>query len=337
MKLKFTVLFLILLSPATKASVDDFDFDFSATGDRAVRPVQVFTDGEKTYFQFRNPQNPPTMIAKGRVVRYTIEEPYAVVIGLDSSTTLIGEGGRDKSEVKYNGRFTPTKFLAPAQNTLPTSQAIKPINQPAVSVPQTEVEKPANTQVVATTPRIEPKAESPSVVTMVPTPRAETPGAAPQTQAKAPTQVKQEFIGEFVFFPAKVSNVALAQVPSAQNNAQALALGESIVTSPQIVSMDPVVPKSFFVEDNHPLNNAQIEMIITHVASGGIVSLQGSSGDISQTSRVRLANSQANKTKDELIARGISATAIKVHLINKYPNTKDVTGVSITLTKGSLT
>lgn len=327
MKLKFIALLVILLSPSAKADVDDFDFDFAINGDRSVRPLQVFTNGEKTYFQFKNPQNPPVMIANGRVVRFAIEEPYTVVTSLDSSTSLIGDGGRYKAEVKYNGKYSLTKFsqaavvvtttkqslivpvqeVKPKTNVLATESANAKVNPVASSVALPEQLKPA--PLAPPVESIQPKVEK-SVVT------------APAKPAKT------EFSGEFVFFPAKIIK---AQSVSIENKA------EPVIAPQQNTSILSVSQKSFFLDSNHSISNEQIKMLRAHVASGGAVELQGSSGVANPESRIKWANARANKTKDEFISLGISASAIKVNLITQYPNTKDMTGVSVALSKGSLT
>ncbi len=304
MKLKFIALLLILLSPAAEASVDDFDFDFSVTGDRSVRPIQVFTDGEKTYFQFRNSQNPPTMIARGRVVRYSIEAPYVVVVGLDDLTTLVGQGGRDKGEVKYNGNFSPTKLAIQNPNLSPTQKSVA-------------VTSYVDSKVV--TGSIEPKVM----------PETKVANTAYVPQSKSASQVKQEFTGEFVFFPSKPQ---LNQV-----NAKALMPGESLVAPTSLEPANTGSLKSMFVKENASLSKGQVDTLVAHATSGGVINLQGSSSGVNQLSRIELANARANNAKKELIERGIPAAAIRVQQITNYPNTKDVAGVSITLTKGSST
>lgn len=79
-----------LATPAVLAVGDAYDFDFRISGHTSARPVQVFADGERTYFQFRADRPVPLILAGAHAERIVPvqEGPYHVVAGRSREYTL---------------------------------------------------------------------------------------------------------------------------------------------------------------------------------------------------------------------------------------------------------
>lgn len=342
MNIKFIALLFTILTTNAFAGTDDYDFDFTVSGDRSVRPIQVFTNGVKTFFQFKDPQNPPTLFSKGRVVRFSIEEPYTVVTSLDSDTTIVGKNQREKAEVKYNGRFDVTKIPAPTKSITKLQisnepNKVNPIAESKPFVETTNLKKTSDSAEVKTNSIANANLPPIKVEVTAPTNNAQTtlnPVAEikpqPVALVKPVILQNQVFAGEFVFHPAKILSADSTVIPS--EDSVKPVLPKTFPNQGEVKN-----PKSFLILSSTPINDDQIETLVAHVAAGGFIVLQGKSAVADPTSRVRWANARANKSKEELIALGIPSSAIKVQVINKYPNTDDVTGVAVTLTKGSST
>lgn len=203
--LNFCVI-LSLTSAAAYADIEEYDFSFAVTGDRAVRPMQVITDGTKTYFQFRQNQPVPAIFAGGRIVRFTVEQPYIVTHGLDKAYTLVGQSGKEKAEVAYTGDFKLTKFdaAAPAPVALPQEPVAQKASVQPTQVKATESEKPVSIPVKAAVAQqqVQSSAE----------PTAK-PVAATNTQQKSPAQT----LPAVPVNPVSVSEPKQIQLPISVN------------------------------------------------------------------------------------------------------------------------
>lgn len=71
--------------PSATSPVYDFDWDLA--GDTAVRPYQVFDDGQRIYLQFDDPKRVPAIFADtpgGPVLlRWHLDTPYVIVDQLE--------------------------------------------------------------------------------------------------------------------------------------------------------------------------------------------------------------------------------------------------------------
>ncbi|MFT4066699.1 TrbG/VirB9 family P-type conjugative transfer protein [Paraburkholderia sp.] len=80
--------------PTAIAPVYDFDWDLG--GDAAVRPYQVFDDGQRIYLQFDDPKRVPAIFADtpgGLVLlRWRPDPPYVVVDRLDPALVFRAAG-----------------------------------------------------------------------------------------------------------------------------------------------------------------------------------------------------------------------------------------------------
>lgn len=92
------------------ASVDtSVDWHWVVSGDRAVRPLQVFSDNGKTYLQMRPTQALPAVLVDGQPIPFEISTPYLVV-----------QGEPDRMEIVANG------FRCVIQHELPPKPAVPP-------------------------------------------------------------------------------------------------------------------------------------------------------------------------------------------------------------------
>ena len=72
-------------SHGTPAPVGPLDFGWRLSGDRAVAPLQVFSDSRQTWLQWTPGQSLPAILAVGpegeHVLAYTRQEPYTIIDG----------------------------------------------------------------------------------------------------------------------------------------------------------------------------------------------------------------------------------------------------------------
>jgi len=104
-----------------RASVDAYDFDYRISGHTAARPVQVFGDAERTYFQFVAGRPVPLILAEpaGERMVPVQEGPYHVVAGRSAEYTLQLAGRR--ARVEHAGR------MGPARPPPPDPDAVAPV------------------------------------------------------------------------------------------------------------------------------------------------------------------------------------------------------------------
>lgn len=83
-----------------------FDFDFSMTGPNTKFPNQVFTDGKKTWLQFKDLNRPPVIFADEKPIAYQIEGQYMVVSGIYPNITLVDGREGTLVEINYDGVYS---------------------------------------------------------------------------------------------------------------------------------------------------------------------------------------------------------------------------------------
>lgn len=118
-----------------------YDFQYRSSGERAILPLQVFDDGESTYFQWKSASGAvPAILVETdsgpRVVSYSRSGPYVVVSGVARGYRL--QFGSLVGSVEYRGPSRP----------VPTSAigAIASSGQPVVAVATAVVQPPMATQ-----------------------------------------------------------------------------------------------------------------------------------------------------------------------------------------------
>jgi hypothetical protein len=94
-----------------------YDFAYRIAGDRQARPVQVFDDGSRTYFQFPGGAVIPLMLAGPRGERAVprLEGPYHVVEGVPRRFSLVVAGHR--ATVQAAGDSAAHQVPAPTPTT----------------------------------------------------------------------------------------------------------------------------------------------------------------------------------------------------------------------------
>ena len=80
--------------PAAASTTGGFNWAWDITGDRAVRPIQVFGNDEKTWLQMAPQQAMPAIFVGGVPVPFDINPPYFVVSGSPARIDVIATNYR---------------------------------------------------------------------------------------------------------------------------------------------------------------------------------------------------------------------------------------------------
>jgi hypothetical protein len=103
--------------PAVSASqLGGYEFSYTVSGSQRLRPVQVFDNGDKTYFQFRPGEPVPAIFSQSAVgaepsmLLPEMEGPYVVVSAIAKSFIL--KIGYSESSVTYDGASRGPGFQA---------------------------------------------------------------------------------------------------------------------------------------------------------------------------------------------------------------------------------
>lgn len=151
----------------------EYDFAYESQGDVGVTPVQIFDDGQRTYFQFRGLSVPPAIFAvttAGQVVLNPEREGQFLVVRRVERRYLVSLGAA-KAHVRYQGHKDRTE--APALfGAAPAYQV-----NPSLPTPQPAARLQAARAEVAP-----PSAALPSE-----SPMATPPVTPPAAQAAAPS------------------------------------------------------------------------------------------------------------------------------------------------------
>lgn len=134
------------------AAVSHYSFAWRLSGDRAVAPIQVFDNGNKTWLQFP-PQRPLPAVfehtaAGDRPLKYTQEGPYMVLDGVWPQLVL--RGGRLQSRVERllepgNEAATPPVITPVIAPVLPADfSAAAKQSAPAAPLPSLALQAAAN-------------------------------------------------------------------------------------------------------------------------------------------------------------------------------------------------
>ncbi|NHQ86754.1 MULTISPECIES: TrbG/VirB9 family P-type conjugative transfer protein [Iodobacter] len=128
-----SIMAILFASMATAADISNYEFNYSVNGSRFAKPSQVFNDGGKTFFQFRDPSQITiaTVDSEGKTVPLTAQlmKPYLVVDGVYPAYEVQTTGG-EQSTVRYSGTRVNIRALA-STNTATQKTAItsQPSNQ----------------------------------------------------------------------------------------------------------------------------------------------------------------------------------------------------------------
>lgn len=80
--------------PAAADATGGFDWSWDVAGDPQVRPIQVFTNGEKTWLQMAPHQVMPALFVAGTPVPFELNPPYIMVVGAPDRIDLIATSYR---------------------------------------------------------------------------------------------------------------------------------------------------------------------------------------------------------------------------------------------------
>jgi len=120
-----------LAAPADNLS--GFDFNYSVDLNKQIGLTQVFDDGDRTYFQFTQAENLPTLyiVTNGKNQKITPEArpPYLIANGVAKKYALSTNGGKTTIFVSYNGKRTDlVEEVKPAQTAKTESAPVKPLD-----------------------------------------------------------------------------------------------------------------------------------------------------------------------------------------------------------------
>lgn len=101
---------------ATKAKTGDFNFDYAKSGETSLLPLQVFDDGQNTYFQFRNKNSfvPAILVDNGDYTFTATPQahgPYVVVPGV-AQRFILGHNTL-RAKLDNNGSVAGARIAKP--------------------------------------------------------------------------------------------------------------------------------------------------------------------------------------------------------------------------------
>jgi hypothetical protein len=128
--------FVALCTACAPVCAENYDWGYLVSGDAAVAPIQVFDNGRKTYFHFRQPEPGPAIFAvtpAGQIVlsvrrdgQFTvvdrIEQQFAIALGQGRATVRYN-GKRDNPPAMF-GSAVPVKVTGSAPAPVPASALI---------------------------------------------------------------------------------------------------------------------------------------------------------------------------------------------------------------------
>lgn len=93
---------------STAEGLSGFDFNYSVDLNKSIGLTQVFDDGDRTYFQFTQAENLPTLYTvhngKNQKVNYEVRPPYIIASGVANKYVLSANNGKTTIYVSYNGK-----------------------------------------------------------------------------------------------------------------------------------------------------------------------------------------------------------------------------------------
>ena len=106
--MKKTLLSLLsaaFLSISHASELPGYDFHYSAVGDGAVRPVQIFDDGTHLYLQFRDPDMIPAVFvnAENGIIRLSVHQDFPYIVVDRLSPEILVKVGEQQAIIRYDG------------------------------------------------------------------------------------------------------------------------------------------------------------------------------------------------------------------------------------------
>lgn len=143
MRLKRTFLALALVFTTSfayagnqPANLSGFDFNYSVDLNKSIGLTQVFDDGDRTYFQFTQAENMPTIYAmkdgKKQQVSLEVRPPYLIAAGVASKYVLSANNGKSSIYVSYNGNRAD-EVISQKMAEQPKVEHLKTVDQKTIS------------------------------------------------------------------------------------------------------------------------------------------------------------------------------------------------------------
>jgi len=112
-------------------NLSGFDFNYSVDLNKSIGLTQVFDDGDRTYFQFTQAENLPTLysVVNGNTtkLKYEVRPPYIITNGVANKYALSTNGGKTMISVSYNGDRAEFKEVSKPTSSELTTKTSKSI------------------------------------------------------------------------------------------------------------------------------------------------------------------------------------------------------------------
>lgn len=272
----------------------DFGFDFAVlSGSKIFTPIQAFTDGKRTWVQFRDTGRTPLSFADGQPVSGKVEGMFYIIDGVYSSVNFIDAKTNTNIVMVYDGVYQMKK---PA--TLYSSGAPMAIN----GVAQMPIEQ------------AKPVVAAPPTFTVA-------------TQKAAPVSAIQKPSGMAGFFSVAKVAPSRNEVGCAVKTDPNVASGINyIVDNSFFIPTNDKNAEVTFEKD-------VVDALRIAVTSGKRIKITGVAGTKTEVGRVGRANLRAINAKLELNAYGINDESIEVKKHTNYPVQDTRSGVEFKILK----
>ncbi|MEX3628543.1 MAG: TrbG/VirB9 family P-type conjugative transfer protein [Burkholderia sp.] len=124
------------------AQLGRYDFQYSATGDVAVRPYQVFDDGTTTYLQFKRPLAPTARVLldvpSGQLPQSIDRQGQVVSVPSIANRLTITDGSANAT-VNYTGPARRPRYVIDTANPVAGTSAANASGVTTASVPDADV------------------------------------------------------------------------------------------------------------------------------------------------------------------------------------------------------
>lgn len=237
-------------------SLSGFDFNYSVDLNKVIGLTQVFDDGDRTYFQFTQAENLPTLYTihngKNQKVSYEVRPPYIIANGVANKYALSANNGKTTIYVSYNGKRNDVEDEKTESKTS-TQVESKPIKKDTVDAEASKDQKPK---------KVEKKAVKQAEV---------------DADDSSPIKAKEMFTGSLLNVPFFENSISLSKKAKddLSKSSQKITNAERVVVrgrpsvdgDDSIANTRALVIKNFLVDLG--LDEADIEVTIEESAKNG--------------------------------------------------------------------
>lgn len=313
MKLKKIMLAVALASSfganaAESSTVGNYDFAFQVSGDKAYQPSQVFTDGKKTWIQPKRPGEMPSIFSESGPVKFRTDSPYLIIDSLFPAVTLRYQG-EHQVDVDYVGRYA----LPGAAGVSYGVAQPKAVNGTVAVVRSAESIQAERKQAAVNAAREAADFSGDFVVTQKPAPAQDGPGVP---SIKSDETANQGSIKVMTAEPAKNDPVAVNQEAS-----PVIAFNLPAKAGTPAGGGDPFAakPDDIFVYKNGRLSDADVEACLKHLAQGGRIVIEATSGSERHAWRLNATNRRIRLAFEAIVAAGGDGDRIIHDRVKSYP------------------